>query len=198
MNRYLAKLGSLDEKRVYPSNPQNPQTPPKRGFEGFEGSLHSAFLPTTAPTELPDPENSQEPLGGAFAAIEEEARHDRFEECAAILELDEGLPRAEAEEIARQETMAAVYDTAAGPYSSALTALRAQCPDYVPEDRWHEAITDATAFIAKWGAEAQAFGWTEHELFAACIRSRSERRPITQDWRASTTWGFSGCCEGAL
>ena len=25
MNRYLAKLASLDEKRAYPSNPQNPQ-----------------------------------------------------------------------------------------------------------------------------------------------------------------------------
>jgi hypothetical protein len=94
-----------------------------------------------------------------------EGRRDRFEERAAILEFDEGLPRAEAEEIARQETMAAVYDTAAGPYSSALTALRAQCPDYVPEDRWHEAITDATTFVTEWGAETQAFGWTEHELF---------------------------------
>jgi hypothetical protein len=163
MNRYLAKLGSLDEKRVYPSNPQNPQNPPNRGFEGFEGPLHSSFLPTTAPTELPGSENSHEPLGGAFAAIEEEARHDRFEERAAILEFDEGLPRSEAEAIARQET--AVYDTGDGPYCSALRALGAQCPDDVPEDRWHQAIGDATAFISEWGEQAHALGWTEHELF---------------------------------
>jgi hypothetical protein len=33
--------------------------------------------------------------------------------------------------------------------------------------RWHswQAIEDATAFISQWAAEAQAFGWTEHELF---------------------------------
>jgi hypothetical protein len=81
------------------------------------------------------------------------------------LEFDEGLPRSEAEAIARRETMAAVHGAATAPYSSALTALRAQCPDYVPEDRWHEAITDAATFISEWGAEAKSFGWTEHELF---------------------------------
>jgi hypothetical protein len=102
-------------------------------------------------------------------SVEEEARRDRFEQRAAVLEFDEGLPRAEAEAIAHQETAAAVYDdmetlrTAAGPYSSALTALRAQCPDYVPEDRWQQAIADATTFISEWCAEAQAFGWTVQE-----------------------------------
>ena len=37
MNWYLAKLGSLDEKRACPSHPQNLQNPFKRGFDGFEG-----------------------------------------------------------------------------------------------------------------------------------------------------------------
>src|SRR5215472_16323578 len=40
----------------------------------------------------------------------QEARYDRFEERAAILEFDEGLSRAEAEAIARREMMAGVYD----------------------------------------------------------------------------------------
>jgi hypothetical protein len=52
-----------------------------------------------------------------------------------------------------------------GPYASALTALRANCPAHVREDRWHQALADATTFATKWGAEAQAFDWTEHELF---------------------------------
>jgi hypothetical protein len=108
---------------------------------------------------------TESPQQDLHLLAQEEARCNRFEERAAVLEFDEGLPRPEAEEIARQETMAAVYDPAAGPYSFALTALRAQCPDYVPEDRWHAAITDATAFISQWGAQAQAFRWTEHELF---------------------------------
>ena len=52
-----------------------------------------------------------------------------------------------------------------GLYASILAALRAKCPDYVPEDRWHQAIADAATFISEWGAQAQAFGWTERELF---------------------------------
>ena len=82
MNWYLAKLGSLDEKRACPSHLQNLQNPSKRGFDGFEG------------------------------------RSD-------------------------------------DPYVSALAALRANCPAYVPEDRWRRAITDATAFISEWGAQAR-------------------------------------------
>jgi hypothetical protein len=51
------------------------------------------------------------------------------------------------------------------PFASALAALRAQCPTYVPEDRWRQAITDATAFATEWGGEAQTFGWTAAEVF---------------------------------
>jgi hypothetical protein len=51
-----------------------------------------------------------------------------------------------------------------GPYASTLAALRANCPAYVPEDRWHQAIADATAFATKWGAQAHTLGWTTHEL----------------------------------
>ena len=102
--------------------------------------------------------------------VTQEARCDRFEERAAILEFDEGLSRAEAEAIARREMMAGVYDdmqAARDPvsYASALAALRANCPAHVPEDRWYQAIVDATAFTSKWGAQAQVFGWTDRELF---------------------------------
>jgi hypothetical protein len=73
-----------------------------------------------------------------------EARRGRFEERAA------------------NETSQTEYD--ANPYASALAALRAKCPAYVPEDRWHQAVADATAFISQWGAQAQAFGWTADDL----------------------------------
>jgi hypothetical protein len=53
----------------------------------------------------------------------------------------------------------------AGPHAAALAALRAKCPAYVPQDRWRQAIADATTFATKWGAEAKAFGWTAPELF---------------------------------
>jgi hypothetical protein len=103
-------------------------------------------------------------------SVEEEGRRDRFEERAPILEFDAGLPRAEAEAIAHQEMAAGICETAqaehdANPYTSVLAALRAKCPAYVPEDRWRQAIEDATAFLSEWGERAQAFGWTARELF---------------------------------
>jgi hypothetical protein len=93
-----------------------------------------------------------------------------FEERAAIFELDEDLPRAEAEAMARREMAAGIRKRAqaehdATPYTSAVAALSAKCLAYVPEDRWRQAVEDATAFVSEWGARAQAFGWTARELF---------------------------------
>jgi hypothetical protein len=50
-------------------------------------------------------------------------------------------------------------------YASVLTALRSRCPDLVETDRWDQAIRDADSFLAKWGQQAQALGWTARELF---------------------------------
>jgi hypothetical protein len=57
----------------------------------------------------------------------------------------------------------AEYD--ANPYASALAALRARCPAYVPVDRWHQAIADVTTFISQWGTQAREHAWTVPELF---------------------------------
>jgi hypothetical protein len=161
MNRYLAKLASLDRIRAYPSNPQNPQNPPTQGFEGFEGSLGSAFLSSSIP-----PAGLPKPAGGA--AIEEEAPRDRLEERAAILEFDGGLSRTEAEAVAGREMAAGTYgrqaERDASPYALSLAALRGKCPPHVPQDRWRQAVADATAFATEWGPEAQALGWTEPDL----------------------------------
>ena len=60
MNWYLAKLGSLDEKRTCPRHPQNLQNPPKRGFEGFEGRSDDPYtsalaaLRATCPAHIPE------------------------------------------------------------------------------------------------------------------------------------------------
>jgi len=53
----------------------------------------------------------------------------------------------------------------AGPCDTAMSALRARCPDHVPSDRWEQAIKDAGAFLTKWGVQARALGWTERDLF---------------------------------
>jgi hypothetical protein len=124
MNRYLVKLGSLDEKMAYPGNLQNSQNPSKRGCEGFEGPLSSTSLrPIT-------PHTGVEPI-------------PRREMAAGFSDLAQSDDR----------------------YAYALAALRATCPVCVPEDRWCQAIADATSFISEWGGQAQAFGWTVRELF---------------------------------
>ena len=52
-----------------------------------------------------------------------------------------------------------------GYYRNALAALRSKRPELVDSDLWQQAIHDASSFLATWGAQAQAFGWTERELF---------------------------------
>jgi hypothetical protein len=110
---------------------------------------------------------SENPQGDLPPSVEEEARRDRLEERAAILEFDEGLPRAEAEAAAGREMVVAIRQAEGdpAPYASALAALRAKCPAHVPEDRWRQAIIDATAFATEWGGDTQTFGWTAAELF---------------------------------
>jgi hypothetical protein len=46
-----------------------------------------------------------------------------------------------------------------------LAALRSRCPELVEALRWQQAIQDAEAFLAKWGQQAQVFGWTPRDLF---------------------------------
>src|SRR4029077_12114798 len=48
---------------------------------------------------------------------------------------------------------------------SVLAALESRCPNLVPSGRWQQAIEDGRAFLAKWGGQAEALGWTACDLF---------------------------------
>jgi hypothetical protein len=52
-----------------------------------------------------------------------------------------------------------------GTYEQVFAALRSQCPQLIEPDRWQQAIQDADSFLATWGAQAHALGWTARELF---------------------------------
>jgi hypothetical protein len=173
MSKYLAKLKALREVSASPGNCQNCQNLGEPGFDSFD-STHGISLsrfesPFTEARE-PNTPGCTHGYGRAPETLDlAQTGRDRPKERAAISEFVEGLPRAEAEAIARRE-MAGVYgDMQAkcnpGSYASALAALRANCPAYVPGDRWRRAIADATAFISKWGGQAQALSWTARELF---------------------------------
>jgi hypothetical protein len=50
-------------------------------------------------------------------------------------------------------------------YRRTFAALQLKPPDRVPEDRWQQAVEDGRAFLAKWGEQAEALGWTSADLF---------------------------------
>jgi hypothetical protein len=52
-----------------------------------------------------------------------------------------------------------------GCYRHAMAAHQSKCPELVELDRWQQATSDAETFLAKWGAQAHALGWTARELF---------------------------------
>jgi hypothetical protein len=49
--------------------------------------------------------------------------------------------------------------------NAALEALEQRCPDHVEADRWRQAVQDGHHFLAEWGEQAGALGWTADDLF---------------------------------
>ena len=43
--------------------------------------------------------------------------------------------------------------------------LKSRCPGLVPHDWWQQAVQDSRRFLAQWGGQAAALGWTAHDLF---------------------------------
>jgi hypothetical protein len=62
-------------------------------------------------------------------------------------------------------TQGAVFSNFPARYSRTMTALESRCPYLVPVDRWQLAVEDGRRFLARWGAQAEAFGWTARDLF---------------------------------
>jgi hypothetical protein len=51
------------------------------------------------------------------------------------------------------------------PFGRVFEALEAHCPDHIETGRWQQAIEDGRRFLAKWGEQAEALGWTAKDLF---------------------------------
>jgi hypothetical protein len=94
------------------------------------------------------------------------------QECAAL------LPRPEcAEPTAAYESASAGPDGAgckvtiveipreAGRYKRTFAALQLRPPALVDVARWRQCVEDGRAFLAKWGAQAESFGWDSRDLF---------------------------------
>jgi hypothetical protein len=51
------------------------------------------------------------------------------------------------------------------PLTKVFNILERRCPDYVPQDRWHQAVDDGRRFLATWEDRATAFCWTPKDVF---------------------------------
>lgn len=163
---YLARLKARGTEKGLSSNPQNPQKHVSTAFEPFEGDLGGRFS-RKSPTEPEPPpefcntlkEPSASPDNGAASLgmntnehIEAEPAQtatanlrDEYEERAAILEHEAGLPKEWAEHFARL--------IVGGPPG-----------DFSPT-RWQGALDGALMFADRWGREAHRLGWRVSEVF---------------------------------
>jgi hypothetical protein len=46
-----------------------------------------------------------------------------------------------------------------------FSTLQSRCPTHIPVARWQTAIEDGRRFLARWGEQAKALGWTARDLF---------------------------------
>jgi hypothetical protein len=69
-----------------------------------------------------------------------------------------------------------------GRYGRAVAALEAGCPDLIPPERWRQAVEDGRAFLARWGDQAEALGWTARDLFGL---APVPDKPHPSYWRLS-------------
>lgn len=46
-----------------------------------------------------------------------------------------------------------------------LEELERRCPLYIDLADWEQAVGDGREFLARWGQQADALGWTAHDLF---------------------------------
>jgi len=50
-------------------------------------------------------------------------------------------------------------------FGRTLQALEQRCPAYIEPADWRQAVADGHRFLATWGEQAEALGWTARELF---------------------------------
>jgi len=87
------------------------------------------------------------------------------------------------------------------PYSVTFAALKTECPAAVEHARWQQAIQDADSYIAKWGAQAHALGWTARELFGlhpVPPRPAPTYQRLTRYDATGLIWLLQGCPVVAL
>jgi hypothetical protein len=50
-------------------------------------------------------------------------------------------------------------------YRKVFAFLQLKAPAHIPEARWQLCVADGSRFLAKWGEQAEALGWSSADLF---------------------------------
>ena len=50
-------------------------------------------------------------------------------------------------------------------FGRTLSELERRCPVRIDPARWQQAVNDGQRFLAQWGEQAEALGWTARDLF---------------------------------
>src|ERR1700738_1683947 len=74
--------------------------------------------------------------------------------------------------------------------------LERRCPDHVPVERWEQAVEDARRFLATWGEQAEALGWSSSDLFGLHTPPENPRpsyRRLSRYDETGLIWLLEGC-----
>ncbi|MBF0414142.1 MAG: hypothetical protein HQL79_00015 [Magnetococcales bacterium] len=139
----IAETGNQVSMQPYSTQataiPDTKPTDPQESSPGRQPDITPAPVPSAKPVPAKSmPE--QQPV-----TDDQTWDEDAYQERAAIVEHDGGIPREWAEGVARLCTMAR--------------------PGDIPRERWEAITRAASAFADRWAKEASSLGWTTEEVF---------------------------------
>jgi hypothetical protein len=171
-NKYLAKLHSL-ERGSSPGifktrDPEPPTKLPKLGFDGFGSDYGCRVFENGKDLAEVDP------CANGMVENEKGGTPPNRQNCQNPR--SPSVPTAPAEPSLAYQAVSADASGAtcrvqivelpqAQRYRKTFALLQTKCPALIPVERWRQCVEDGSKFLAVWGEQAEALGWTSADLF---------------------------------
>jgi hypothetical protein len=75
----------------------------------------------------------------------------------------------EKSEIREDRSLISQFASSQQRHARVLATLESRCPDHITTDHWQQAVEDGRRFLAQWGEQAEALGWTARDLFGLAL-----------------------------